>query len=177
MFYLATPSNLGIEMDKITKKFEWKIKDFLKMARRFATGKSVESDNFTIAWNGVEDYFAFSLLLYPNGQTAPYKEYLSIFLVNRGKEDAFLDCDFCVELDDGTVQVSGFKNHVIEKDTFWGHQGAFEKGEIIEDKHLSDQLPFKLPLSNYLPDGELKISCIVSINAATKSRYFLKYAE
>jgi len=167
MFCLVqvTPSNVEIRMDKITKKFEWKIKDFLKMARKFATGKSMESDNFTVAWNGVDDYFAFSLLMYPNGQTAPYKDYLSLFLVNRGKEDAFLDCEFCVELDDGTVQVSGFKNHVIERDTFWGHQGAFEKGEIIEDKHL------------FLPNGELKISCIVSINAPTKSAYFLKDIE
>ena len=164
MFCLVqvTPSNVEIRMDKITKKFEWKIKDFLKMARRFTTGKSMESDNFTMAWNGVEDYFAFSLLLFPNGQTTHYKDYLSIFLVNRGKEDAFLDCDFCVELDDGTVQVSGFKNHVIERDKFWGHQGAFEKGEMIENKHL------------FLPNGELKIGCLVSINAPTKSEYFSK---
>ena len=149
-------------MDKITKKFDWKIKEFLKVAKKFPTGKSMESDNFTISWNGIDDYFAFSLLLFPNGQTDSYTDYLSLFLVNRGKEDAFLDCDFCVELDDGTVQVSGFKNHVVERDSFWGHQGAFEKGEIIEDEHL------------FLPNGVLQIGCIVSINAPAKSEYLLK---
>ena len=134
-----------------TKRFEWRIKDYVEWAISQPVESSVSSTDFTLSQGQSRIPYVFKLIVHPNGS-----DYVSIFLANEGEEDAtVLDGYFYLEKRDGSHQIKPFSRGpiTIKSKANIGWSKAFTKS-LIKDN-----------VNKYLPLGALTIGVSVTVNA------------